>query len=376
MRGEVAADRLAVAVHRAPDDRAPVDRMRQRTAYAQVVERRTRVVDRQQRLALGRADRDGEARVVLERGDVLGRGEVRVAVDVAGEQRRERAARVRQDPESDLLEAGRRAPVVGVAHQHHRIALAPLLEPIGTGAHRGGGGVGSARRTHDDEVAPAEVGEQFGDRAREFHLDSPLVDDPDCTHRRQQVAQGIGRVAGAGAIERPAHVRRRQRQAIVEPDAAVQRESVAQAVLADVPVVGERRGDLPLLGDARQPLVDVAVDDVLRRLGRGGGGIEVGRLEREAECHGRAGRQRDGHAQQRGRRQQRHGNGHAAATTPGATHGAPCSSVQAARAMTWAEVTRSSMETYSSGWWARSRMPGPYAMQSFRRPIRSMCFWS
>ena len=56
--------------------------MTQRAAHANVVERRQRVVDRQYRLALGRADRDVEPVMLSKLLDVLRRRIVGKAVEV------------------------------------------------------------------------------------------------------------------------------------------------------------------------------------------------------------------------------------------------------------------------------------------------------
>jgi glutathione S-transferase len=45
--------------------------------------------------------------------------------------------------------------------------------------------------------------------------------------------------------------------------------------------------------------------------------------------------------------------------SPGELHALLDRSDAAASVITWAETTRSSMTTYSSGWWATSRIPGP-----------------
>ncbi len=75
------------------DQLLAIDGMGHRLAHLEIVERLLAVVGRQDHLALGRADDHGEARVLLQALDQLGRLEAREGVDVAGAAARSPAPR-------------------------------------------------------------------------------------------------------------------------------------------------------------------------------------------------------------------------------------------------------------------------------------------
>ena len=221
-----------------------------------------------------------------------------------------------------------------------------------------GRGAGARRRAHDDEVAPAEVGEEVGDRAGEVDLEHELAGRRDGRHGGQQPVQRVAGIGGAGPVERVLRIECRERRAVVESDAGPQRKAVVEPTGAHAPAFGERGRDAAVGLDAREALEQVRVDDVLGRLGRGRGRVEVRRLERKPDReHAVAVRRRRGGRRFRGGRE-----GEREAEDEGAGRSAHAGSVKsacAARASTLAEFTRSSTATYSSGWWASSRMPGP-----------------
>src|SRR3546814_9731728 len=84
MRREVAADRLAVARIDALYDRLAIERMADRAANPDIVQRLALVVHHQHRLSLSRADADLEALVFLELRHILAGNTDRDRIDVTG----------------------------------------------------------------------------------------------------------------------------------------------------------------------------------------------------------------------------------------------------------------------------------------------------
>ena len=143
--------------------------------------------------------------------------------------------------------------------------------------------------------------------------------------------------------------------------ALFQVKDVVQSIVRDVPGAGELRDDRTVSGKLHQPLEHIPIQN----FGDGGGGIRGGiqnwRLELHADGDALGGlyaerRKKQCREQQR---PQQPGGRWRAATHRFALHAVPQSSDRAASAITFAELTMSSITTYSSGWCARSRMPGP-----------------
>ncbi len=104
VRGQMAADRRAEAVHRPVDDRLAVDRIGDRLPHPDIVERLLLVVDRKDRLALGAADQHLETRIALELAKAPVRSKVGHDVDVAGKHRRDFRRRIGDEAEGRMLE--------------------------------------------------------------------------------------------------------------------------------------------------------------------------------------------------------------------------------------------------------------------------------
>jgi hypothetical protein len=120
------ADRRAVAEHGTVDDRLAVDRMGDRLAHLDVVERRLLVVHGENGLTLGRAGDHLETRIGLELDQVLGRGEGRIGVKIARHHRGKGRGRVGDELEGHLVELDRGAPVAVVTAEFDPVALDPF----------------------------------------------------------------------------------------------------------------------------------------------------------------------------------------------------------------------------------------------------------
>ncbi len=271
-----------------------------RLPHLELVEGRLLVVDRQDGLALGRADHHLEARIVLDLGDAVGIEE-REGLDVAGKQRRHGGRGVRNDAELGLVEGHRRAPVIVRFDQRDRRALGPALELERAGAD---GlflvGVGGLRR-HDHRVAPAHIVEEGALRVLQRHLDRRRVDDLDLVDGREQALLRVDRIVGAGAVEREFHVVGVEVGAVVEFDAGVQLEGVDLAVIGNGPALGEIRQHLAVRADAGQALEHVGVEHFVDRRRGARGRVEMRRFERNADdqvgargkCRGAGGKRQD-----------------------------------------------------------------------------------
>ncbi len=214
----MAADRRAVAEHRAVDHRLAVDGMGHRPAHTDVVEGRPRVVHREDRLALGRADDDLEPRIGGELREVLRGRVIREGVEIARHHRREGGRGIRDELEGDLLERGLLALVVLVAHQFDPVALQPVGEPERPGADRVGGIGLRARRRDDHRIAPGEVEEQRPLGHVETDLHRGIVDGRHLVDAVEELLLGIGRVHGHRPVEGKDHVLGGQGQAVMEGD--------------------------------------------------------------------------------------------------------------------------------------------------------------
>ncbi len=82
---------------------------------------------------------------------------------------------------------------------------------------------------------------------------------------REQALLGVGRIVGAGAVEREFHVLGVEVRAVVELYAGVQLERIDLAVLGDRPAFGERRQHLAARADAGQPLEHIGVEHLVDR---------------------------------------------------------------------------------------------------------------
>jgi hypothetical protein len=277
------ADGRPVAEHGPVDDVLPVDRVRDRLPDAGIVQRLARVVHGQDGLPLGGADDDGELRVGLELGQRLGRGEVREGVDIARHHRGEGGVGVGDELERRGLQRHGLAPVVVVAHDLDPVALHPFGEAERPGAH-GVGGVGlGARGVHDHRVAPCHLEGKRPVGCGEGDDDGGIIHGLDAFDPGKKRFLGVGAVLGPRAVEREDHVLGGHRAAVMEGDALAQVEGVGQPVLRDVPAFGQPRDDGPIGREARQPLEDVGVDDLVDG-GRGARGrVEIRRLQHHSD---------------------------------------------------------------------------------------------
>ncbi len=148
MRREVTANGLAMAVHGTVDDRAPIHGMGDGAAYTQIIERRPRVVQCQQRLPFARAFEHHEARIALELREALRRRIVGEHLHVARHQCGIGRRRVGNELEPHGLQCRLGAPVVIVPDQIQGIAPPPGAEAEWPGAHRMRGVVRACGREH------------------------------------------------------------------------------------------------------------------------------------------------------------------------------------------------------------------------------------
>ena len=349
LRREMTADGLAVTVHRAVDDGPTVERMRNRTPHREPVERRLAVVDGQNHFAFGEARLHRKARIGLELRDVLGRRKVREDIDIAGHQSCVGGRWIADEFEHHLFEPRTRPPIPVVTFEHHPIAAPPLRKPERAGADgRARIGCGGCRSEHC-ESGHREALQQAARAMHQHHAHRERIDDFDRAHRAEQRLLRIGRIGRAGAIEREFDGLRIEGRAVMKAHAGAQREGIGQAIGGDAPGAREARHDRSIGREAHQGFEHIAVNHFGDR-GRGGRArIEDGRFELGADVDDIARLHRAGPAREHTQPSRQ----------PAPRHAASVSKPQAASAITLAEATMSAITTYSSGWWARSRMPGP-----------------
>ena len=268
MRREVGADRSAVAEHGAVDDRLAVDGMSDGPAHADVVERRSLVVDRENRLAFGRSFEHDEAVVPLEPAETFRRTEIGEEIDVAGQHRRDLGGRIADDLEHHPLETDRAGIAVArVLDQPDGIALDPFLEAERAGADGAGGVARRALRRNDDGYALAEI-------EQECRI-GRLQHDDDGVRIGAGDARDIGEVplalVGAGgrriAFEGEPDIARLEGGAVGEGDALAQVKSVGLAILGGLPTRRQPGADLAVLVDPREPFENIVQRDLRDRGG-------------------------------------------------------------------------------------------------------------
>ena len=273
-----------------------------RLAYLEIVEWRLLVVDRKDGLAFGRADHDLEARVGLDLRQRVAELEIGQRLYVAREQRRHGRGRVRDDAELGLVERHGITPVPVGLDDRDRRALGPVVELEGAGANRLF--LVRLRRfgRDDHRIAPAHIVEEGALRILQRHFHGGGVDCFYCVDRGKQAFLRVGRIVGAGPVEREFHVVGVEVGAVMEFDAGPELERIDLAVVGNGPAFGQRRQHLAARADARQALEHVGVEHFVDR-GRGAGRrIEMRRLERHAEhevgsrghCRGARGERHDG----------------------------------------------------------------------------------
>ncbi len=172
----MAADRRAEPVHRAVDDRLAVDRIGDRLAHLQLVERLPLVVHGEDRLALGAADQHLEPRIALELAERLHIGETRERVDVAGEHRRDRRRGIGDEAECRMRDRDMRRVAIAVPFvEGDRRALRPGGELVRPGADRIGGLAGGALFVQDHRRIRAEMEQRLEARPLELEHDGQRV---------------------------------------------------------------------------------------------------------------------------------------------------------------------------------------------------------
>ena len=220
--------------------------------------------------------------------------------------------------------------------------------PVPTGFWRVAVG---GRRRDDHRVAPGEVGEQRRLRRVEADLEGDVVDRRHLVDAGEQALLGVERALGHRAVEGEDHVLGGEGGAVVEGDAVAQVEDPGEAVGRRLPALGEGGQDGAVGAEAGQPLEDVGVGDLVDRRGGAGGRVEDRRLELHAD-HDVGALRRGGARHQHQPRRQRQRPPHPSLLQ------APRRSASA-RPITAAASSMSSTPTYSSGWCARSSIPGP-----------------
>ena len=123
---------------RAVDDGLAVDRVGDRLTHLQLVERRLLVVGRQDRLALGAADQDLEARIALELVEVGAAMRGNTSTSPASSAAVSAAGSVMNLNVACLIAILRRVAVAVPGVERRRRAFVPGGELVGAGADRAG----------------------------------------------------------------------------------------------------------------------------------------------------------------------------------------------------------------------------------------------
>ena len=301
--GKMAADRGAVAEHRAVDDRLPVHGQRDRLAHPRVVQRRVAIVHRQDRFTLGRADDDLEPGIGLQLVQRLGRGIDRKGVHVAGHHGGKGGGRVRDEPEDGRFQRRFLAPVAVKGGQRDMVALGPFAELEGPGADRTGRGVGGGRRVHDRRVAPGHLPREIAVRPVQRDADQVGRHRLDRGDVGEQLLLRVRRFRAPRAVQREDHVRCVEFGAVVKPDPGPQLEFIDRPAVLRLPAFGKAGDDPAVRGKSGQPLEQIGIDDLVD----GGGGVRRRVQPRRFQDHAqpdrvRRGQRRCGCQRQRGGR--------------------------------------------------------------------------
>jgi len=212
--------------------------------------------------------------------------ETRHDIELAGLRRVQRGLVVGDVVEDDLLDLGLGAPVLLVALERDRVALLPALQDEGPGPVGRRLVVDGVALLEDRARSAGQVPQQL--RVRLAERDGDLLsvgrDRRDARQRGGVRPRGVRLVL----LQRPHHVLRGERLAVVERHALAQRERVGETVIRHGEVTRQRRYDLLLRRAGDEALIDVVHEDLVE--GRPGRlpDVEVAGLQDEPDGDGGA----------------------------------------------------------------------------------------
>src|SRR5690625_796443 len=245
--------------HELLDDQFLVDRMRNSLANAHVFQLRTVNVEAQVGAAPAEEALGLDTSGLLEGDEVVGR-DAEDDVEAAAAQFHDLRAYLRDDAEGHVGDRRLSAPVVLVCGKGDLRAVDPLLEGVRAGAD----GVAAQRVgvlcRYDRRYRVGEVREERREGRLGDDLDGKVVDDVHLVNRRDDEAAGCAGCRVDEALDRFFDDLRGERSAVVELDALTQGQ-VEAAGLRVLPLGGEARLNLALLGHAHERLVELVRDD-------------------------------------------------------------------------------------------------------------------
>ena len=129
----------------------------------------------------------------------------------------------------------------------------------------------------------AKIVEEVALRVLEGHLDRQRIDGLDLVDGGEELLLPVGAAFRRRAVERELDHVGGERRAVVELHPVMEMEGVGQAVVRDVPGLGEIGLHGAGLVDAGQALEDVGIGHLVGRRGIAGGRVEPGRFEHHAD---------------------------------------------------------------------------------------------
>ena len=244
------------------------------------------VVEHQRGLVQALPGGDHQRGVLAQR---LGRGRAQRQrhVDLAVPQRLHHGGFVGEIPEGDLR-GGRGLPPVGVvAAQRDGHALAEL----GDGERPGAQGLA---RVIDGGVLIVDDAGASGQGPGQRRVGGGQRDGDGVLVRIGDLGEMVERLGADvlllhGLLEGPDHVGGVERMAVGEPQPGLQREGVAEAILGDVPLLGQTGGQGVVLAAGDERFVHVAEQRLLDGGVVVGADVDRGRCVRNADGDGRVG---------------------------------------------------------------------------------------
>ncbi|MDQ1168961.1 hypothetical protein QE392_000765 [Microbacterium proteolyticum] len=217
----------------------------------------------------------------LELRDEVGRLHVVEHVDVTGAQRVGARGGVGEVAQRDVLHRGRLAPVVVARGERDVVALHALGDGERAGADGGVGQVGDAVGVeHDADGAGHVVQPRVAGRGQD---DTGLGGRDDLDVVEEGHLALVDGPVRLDPLERELHVVGGELGAAREGDTFLKGEVVGEAVVADRPRGRELRGELAVLVDRDEGLVDVVEQHLRDGRARGGGEVEVDRFAGQSD---------------------------------------------------------------------------------------------
>ena len=307
----MAANRRAKTIHGPVDDRFAVQRVGNGAAHADIVEWLALVVDGQNGLALGAANRHGKTRIGLELGHALEGAKARKGVDVASQQRCHLRGRIVDDAECRLGDGDfcRLAIAVPFGQRHGR-AFGPAFQPVGPGAYRFCGIAGRGFGIDDDGIGKGELEQEIGVRLFQRDGDGGWIGCLDFDKGCKKRLVLVGAVGRSGALEGEFDICGCEGFAVLEPDTIAQRKGVGRQIGGDAPAFGEQWVDFAAAIGFYQAFIDVVMRDFANRRRSRRRRVEARRFQHHADgdavlsglCmdgHRKSGRGKSRHERQR-----------------------------------------------------------------------------